>query len=198
MAKVIPALPRACMTENGAELCVVVPVRRDGFLLIFLSLWLAAWAFAEVMVAQWIFAGGEASPAVLLLVVWFVLWTVGGVWAILNGIWNAKGREQIRISGDTVSVRYEAFGIGKTRYFYPWAVKNLRVVEGFTPVAPFVMQMFSQSRQPSLKELTGIWSGPLSFDYGAKTYRFGAGMEEAEARQLLPHLLRRLSPDDPR
>ena len=31
----------------------------------------------------------------------------------------------------------------------------------------------------------GMRSGPLAFDYGAKTIRFGSGVDEAEARVIL-------------
>jgi hypothetical protein len=34
--------------------------------------------------------------------------------------------------------------------------------------------------------------GTIAFDYGARTYRFGSGMDEAEARAIVAHLQSRL------
>lgn len=39
--------------------------------------------------------------------------------------------------------------------------------------------------------------GMIAFDYGARTYRFGRGVDEAEAKQLVAELQRRLEPPEP-
>ena len=197
MAHITPPAPRARMTENNQELRVTVPARRDIFALVFISFWLVGWAFGEVTVCVGLLTGKATGAVDLLLLAWLLVWTCGGIWAVFNWCWNAKGHEEITVNGDTFAVRYSAFGIGRTWNFHPWAVRNVRVIENFVSPMPFWMQTFEQSRQANSKAATGIWHGPLAFDYGAKTYRFGAGMDEAEARDLLPHLLRRLSPDDP-
>jgi len=37
-----------------------------------------------------------------------------------------------------------------------------------------------------------IVPGVIAFDYGAKTYRFAAGIDEAEANDLIPKIKERL------
>jgi hypothetical protein len=34
----------------------------------------------------------------------------------------------------------------------------------------------------------GIGGGPVTFDYGARTFRFGASVDEAEARDIVNQL----------
>ncbi len=44
----------------------------------------------------------------------------------------------------------------------------------------------------------GVGGGTIAFDYGAKTYRFGAQLEEAEAKQIIQAVRERfIVPDDP-
>jgi hypothetical protein len=37
----------------------------------------------------------------------------------------------------------------------------------------------------------------IAFDYGARTYRFGRGIDEAQAKQVVAELQRRLEPREP-
>jgi len=39
--------------------------------------------------------------------------------------------------------------------------------------------------------LWGLTGGHIAFDYGAKTYRFGAGVDEAEAKQIVKQIVDR-------
>jgi hypothetical protein len=46
----------------------------------------------------------------------------------------------------------------------------------------------------------GWWlggNGTVAFDYGARTYRFGRGIDEAEAKQVVAELRPRLEPPGP-
>jgi hypothetical protein len=38
----------------------------------------------------------------------------------------------------------------------------------------------------------GVGGGALAFDYGPRTYRFGSGLDDAEAREVLEALAPRL------
>ena len=201
MAHITPPAPRARIEENGTELRVVVPARRNGFVLLFCPIWLLGWTIGEVGVMVVLFAGlihGKADgPPLLFLLAWLCGWTVGGAWVWFTFLWNLCGREEITACHDTFSVRYAIGRWGKTCEFDPRLIKRFEMQNaGFVPFA-WLSWFENQSTRMGGYQ-TGIWHGPLAFDYGAKTYRFGAGMDEAEARDLLPHLLRRLSPDDPK
>jgi hypothetical protein len=70
-----------------------------------------------------------------------------------------------------LTMRREPIGIPLRKGYDLLNVRNLRVV-------PFDESLWSR-RDP--------WTptGPLAFDYGARTVRFGAGIDEAEARMIV-------------
>ena len=65
------------------------------------------------------------------------------------------------------------FGLPLRKEYDLQHVRNLRVV-------PFDASIWS-----GRDSFGGMRGGPLAFDYGAKTVRFGTGIDEAEARMIL-------------
>jgi hypothetical protein len=61
------------------------------------------------------------------------------------------------------------------------SVKHLRV----EPLSLFPTDMGAALR------FWGIGGGPIAFDYGSKTLRFGAGLDDAEARDVIRDLRER-------
>ena len=186
MAKVVPPAPCARLIENGEALRVVIPARRD--------LVLSAFFLAAFISSIKTFGGGAKHRGLVDLLFLGVI----AAWGMFFCFWQAKGLEEVAVSATFFSVRYALFGIGKTWAFEPGRMRDLRVSSSYVPLSTWAA-WFGKRGKNGKREWnpTGIWTGPFAFDYGAKTYRFGAGMDEAEARDLLPHLLRRLSPDDP-
>ena len=178
------------MIENGDELGVLVPVRRDWFLLVFLSLVVVVFAKALVEMAL-----GKAKPPLSML---FLL--CYGSYALALWFWHVAGIEEITANTDAFSIRHSAFGMGATREFEPHKMCDLRVSPSHIPLSTWeAIRYFLLRRDIGYRRFSwNSWGGPLAFDYGDKTYHFGAGLTETEARELLPHLLRRLSPNDPR
>ena len=183
MAQVTPSAPRARTTENGQELRVFVPARRDLLLAAFML---------TFIVSPYLRRETRNDPFFLIC---GAVFAVGATFCLL---WQAKGVEEIAVSDTAFSVRYSLFGGGKAWEFDPGKMRDLRVSSNYVAMSTWTA-WFGTRRKNKLREWnpTGIWCGPLAFDYGAKTYRFGAGLDEAEARDVLPHLLRRLSTDDP-
>ena len=95
------------------------------------------------------------------------------------------------------SLRYTIFGKGTTRLYEPRRVCDLRVSPDYAPLSTWERFLVFFRLRPRTKGKwePGPWGGPLAFDTDKGTVRFGAGL--TEARDLLPHLLRRLSSDDP-
>ena len=67
-------------------------------------------------------------------------------------------------------------------------ISNLRVSP--QPFNPF---NFSASLQ-----FWGVGGGAIAFDYGARTYRFGGGVDEAEANQIIATIKERYKLSLPR
>ncbi len=156
-----------------------MPARRSWFVLLFLSAWLVGWAFGEVSVIRQLTNPTEKTP-VLFLLVWLTGWTVGGTFAFAAVLWQLGGREVLSVDTATLAHRVEAFGIGRSRTYKLSEVKILRATE--YSANPFTNQA------ALMPPLTGSGLGPVAFDYGARTFRVAAALEEAEAKVLVARL----------
>ena len=108
------------------------------------------------------------------MVGWLGAWTVGGCAAIAYWMWSVAGHEIISLTPTSLAIRRDILGFGRSREYDLPSVKNLRVDR-----AP-INNSFTWS-SPSRSML----GGAIAFDYGSKTFRFGGGVDEAEASQLI-------------
>lgn len=175
MAKRQTADSRITITDTSQGLRIVMPCRRSWFVILFLVFWLCGWAVAEVMVANQ-FLNGDAPPeGEFFMMTWFGVWTVGGVFAIYAWLWQVMGKEMVTVHGQTFITRRDIGGFGFDKEYDLLQMRDLRVGQvGFNPLE------FSSSLQ-----LWGVGGGVIAFEYGEKTYRFGAGLDEAEAKQAV-------------
>lgn len=165
---------RSSSSEGPDGLRIVIPARTSTFAVIFLLVWLIGWAFGEASATRQILS--EKDPAGdLFLVVWLALWTIGGARAALGCLWMLQGYEVLFLRPGVLGVRREIFGVGRSAEYGVDAVKNLRV-------APLESSL-RRRRDP-----WGTSTGRIAFDYDAKTIRVGAGVDEAEAREIVADL----------
>ena len=181
MPHVEPAKSRAAIDETGSGLQITIPPKRNWFGIVFLVFWLIGWTvgggFALFAVSQ------EKTPtfARLFLAVWLCGWALGEYSATSTLLWNLGGKEIITADGFSLALKRDIFGHGATRQFTLHEVKRLRVsssgenLQGST---------FALKRN---RTTTGV----IAFDYGADTIRFGEGIEEAEAHELISALKHR-------
>ncbi len=187
MSYVIPSTARYRLDDGVDTLNFSIPAQKHWFYLLFGMIWLTVWAFAELMVGGMILVGvvavitGDASldegafPGLFMLV-WFTLWTLGGTSVLFTLLWQLMGVETIRIGANDLMVQRRVLGIGRSKLYDAQYLRGLRVV----PSESFLMR---QRRNPYYVWIFNV--GTLAFDYGAKTYRIGADLEEAEARDML-------------
>jgi hypothetical protein len=180
-----PAKPRAQVVDGASGLRVTIPARRVWFLVFFLPVWLAGWVVGEVAVGGRLFTDPPSGGEGFFLLVWLVLWTVGGLLFTFFWLWNLAGKEVITLDEEALTIRYALGSTGWSRRFDRREVRDLRV---------------SQSVTMDFRSSFGWWlggNGTVAFDYGARTYRFGRGIDEAEAKQVVAELRRRLEPPEP-
>lgn len=172
MGKIQPADARITITETPHGLRIVMPCRRSWFVIGFLGFWICGWAVAEIMVAIQ-FLNGDAPPeGELFMLAWFGIWTVSGMLAIYAWLWQVWGKEIVIAQGQTFKTRRDIGGFGFDKKYDLQQIRNLHVRQvGFNPFD------FSSSLQ-----LWGIGGGVIAFDYGTRIYRFGAGLDETEAK----------------
>ena len=169
MTRVDPGKSRVTVSEEAGALRFVIPAGRHWFMTLFLPFWLLGWAWGEVTVLSKLIEGGTGAPTVFLWS-WLGAWTVGGLWTIYTLAWNAVGRELVVVDGSTFVLRREILGVGRSKEFDCAQVRGLRA-----------------SRETVSYGSEGGWvrTRNLAFDYGARTCRFGEGLDEAEAQQLV-------------
>jgi len=177
MPTVEPSLPRAQMQDLGYQLNITIPqakgMARWGTSA-FLLFWLGGWALGEGF-AIWAligtFSGGRTDGGLpgfgaVFLLVWLAFWTFGGLAAGLKVIGLLFGRDEITATTDELTIHSRP--IGRPKQYIAHEVKDLRVDDT---------------------------TNSIKFDYGAKTVRFGSGLEEAELKQIAELLRARLQLD---
>ncbi len=186
MATIKPPVARSTASESPDGLLIIIPAKKNWFLMLFLGFWLMGWLFGEVAVLHQVIRGQSSHWATanqngpiglnVFLFGWLGLWTVGGGLAIITWLWNLVGVEKILIGPLTLMMKREVLGIGPTREYELASVNNLRINMGLSN---------SRFQMSPLQLLNG---GTIAFDYGAKTFHFGVGLDEAEAGQILARI----------
>jgi hypothetical protein len=174
---------RTSIEERPEGLCFIVPARRQIFPLLFLPVWLAGWALGEGFAISGLRAGSGADA---FLLIWLIGWTLGGCWTLFSWLWMLAGQERIVLGPAALTHRYELFGIGRTREYELGNVRRLRVSSN--PIKTWA----SGSRSWYL----GLSGGVIAFDYGAKTIRFGASLDEPEGQMIVSRLKERYGFND--
>ena len=158
--------------EDGMR--YTLPPRKVVGQMIIAPVLLAAWAFGEALAIRML---GEPSMPMLEQIVWLIFWTLAGLGTLYDWLSQAVGRELITLSSGTLKIKRNVVGFEPTREYDMATIRNLRVSS--------VRQNWHRRRQ-----LSGFANGPIAFDYGPKTMRFGAGVGEEEARMIVDELRR--------
>jgi len=175
MAKVQPSDTRITISDTVEGLRIVMPCRRSWFVIWFLGFWICGWAVGEVVVTRQYLQGDAPPDGELFILTWLGVWTVGGLVAMYAWSWQVIGKEILTVHGQQFTIRRDIAGVGFDKEYNLVEMRDLRVqLPGFNPID------VSSSLQ-----LWGVGGGVMVFDYGARTYRFGAGLDEAEAKQVM-------------
>src|SRR5262249_34165742 len=116
------------------------------------------------------------------LAFWLLGWAAGELCVLAVVAWQLVGLEQLSIVSGNLVQRVSIAGIGRDREFSGAEIRNLRA-------SPQVIPGWADQRA-YWPPLFGSGNGAIAFDYGARTYRIGASLDEAEARQIVATLSR--------
>ena len=203
MPIVQPPKQRHSMQEEGTSLKFTIPSPKQYFMIFFLGFWLIFWTFGEFAALGIVFGGilqlvlknpvalqevGAGGLAGLLgggifMLVWLTGWTIGGGLALYTFLWQLAGKEIVEVSYEMIKIQNAIFGVGRTKEYSATDIKDFRI----SPIAA-ENDLFGWTRTRS------VWGRPgglLAFDYGARTFRFGGGVDEAEAKQILEKIVTR-------
>jgi hypothetical protein len=181
MAKLHPNPSRIIVTDTSQGLRIVMPSSRSWFVILFLGFWICGWAVAEYMVSSQFLKGDAPPEGEWFMLAWFGVWTVAGLFAIYALLWQVMGKEMVAVHGQTFKTRQDIGGFGFIKKYDLVQMRDLRTTQvSFNPL-----------NLASSLQLWGVGGGIIAFDYGAKTIRFGAGLDEAEAKQVVSAIKQR-------
>ena len=178
-----PAPPRATIADEPEGLRITIPARRYWYAIVFLALWSVGWFFAEKATLFQVFDPETAPPGKAFLTLWLLLWTAAGAFVIYTWLWIVSGREVLLFDATSLTISRETALFARARNFDADNVRDLRTAPTMGPC--------SLMDARSTFVLWGLTGGHIAFDYGAKTYSFGAGVDEAEAKQIVKQIVDR-------
>jgi hypothetical protein len=165
--------------DDGVALRITIPARKSWLAIVMLCVWICFWGSAEENALRGRFGillpvtlpASALSP--LLLSAWIFIWSVGGIAVAYVAIWMVFGTERVSIDPTRMTVESEPFSFPSRRVFDATRVYGMRV-------APAIR------RPPDGGfNLATLREGPIAFDYGWRTFRFGGDIDEAEAAQIV-------------
>jgi hypothetical protein len=157
---------------------IVIPAKRNWFITLFIGAWLCGWLVGEIMAPTSFLLGARDAGTRLFIVAWFVMWTIGGGFAIYIFLWSLVGRERVLVSSSLLTIKREVFGLGRLREYELAHVSDVRV-------SPRTYNPFDFR---SGLQFWGVGGGAIAFDHGAATVRFGAALEEGEAKSIVARM----------
>ena len=172
-------LGRARITETSDLLTIEIPSRKEWFMVIFLTLWLSFWLFGVASIVPTMLSNTSfrSGPSMMFLVVWLFGFVGGGAYGLYIWVKLIFGIEISEFSSKSISIGEKILFHERGQSFESNSILRLREL----PVP-----------EPTWFDQRYHWTGggaSLGFDYGSRTVRFGRGIDEAEATQLLERIV---------
>jgi hypothetical protein len=174
MAKVDIGKGRTTINELPHGIEVIIPAKKNYFIILFLAFWMIGWFFGEVSAINTLLDSDSKAPKLFMLA-WLGGWSVGGAFAIFIWLWNVKGKEIVRINGIELQHKRDFVLFSRSKEYEIANIKDLRANPQNTSMFGFNNGM----------EFWGFSGGAVAFDYGHSTHKFGSGLDEAEAKHIV-------------
>jgi hypothetical protein len=171
--------PRFVVESVDGNEQIVIPARRNLFVMFFLLCWLGGWTFGGVMAITTLWSKGFQP----FLVFWLGGWALGEAYVGMTLCWQFFGAEIIRVPGSDLEINNRMLGFTRKKLFRGNEIRDL---SSHTPLA------FGQTNQMPLPFLISNKTGSVKFTYGARTIFVAAGLDEAEGRLIVDRLRKRL------
>lgn len=170
---------RAKIFRNGNNIEVQIPTKKNWFVIIFLTAWMGGWFMGESFAITTLFFGDTPLLANAFLLFWLTGWTVGGLFCITILLWSIAGQEIIKVENGVIEIGRQIFSLKRSKKYHINEVRQLSINPTFDN------DVWGMGYQ---RNLFGLKSGVLKFDYGLKTLKFAGGIDEAEGRLLIETL----------
>src|SRR5436305_285734 len=99
-----PYKGRAIIIDNITNLQIIIPSKRNWFIIIFVGAWLGGWLMGEIFALGLLIGFLRGQPQDLFILFWLIAWTAGGFMAFKAFLWNLIGKEIITVGPDRLVV----------------------------------------------------------------------------------------------
>ena len=172
-----PYAGKASIQESFNEIKITIPSKTVIFVPIFFTFWLCGWAFGEVSALTMLLKGGFAS---FFMLFWLAGWTAGGLFALRALVWYVAGKEIITVGQGELTIDKKNLIFYKAKTYSLNDARRFRVRD----YKPAGTALFGRRN-----DLGGFsQTGTIQFDYGMKTIKCAAGVDDAEATFILQKL----------
>jgi len=187
-----PPPPRHTVEKLNDSVRIILPRKKNIFRLLWFGIWLLFFGFviSSVFYILVLMIGGVTGllgdvsadtgnniafivPIVTLLGLVIILLLMGGM-GIYAFLWQIAGKEIIEVNLQSLKLSRQIIRWIRSNSFSLESVSDLRVSQ-----PRWEMTQLSPIR--TLPRHNGM----IAFDYGAKTFRFGLDIDEAEAKQII-------------
>jgi hypothetical protein len=176
-----PSSGRAQIFKTGNNLEIQIPTKKSWPGIIFLSLWLCGWLVGEIFSIRQLIIDETPLFTNLFLLIWVIFWTIGGAAALFTLLWLIAGIEIIKVENGIFEIQKKILGWIRTKEYQ---ISEIRVLS-VNPLAEgsVTWGKGGNGNTNTLKFDTGS----IKFCYGAKTLKFGAGIDQAEGQVLIDY-----------
>ncbi len=185
-----PTQPRYKVQQLNDGIQIVLPSKKNFFLIIWFVLGLAMWLYmtgSVVYITSLLIIGLGSNNGMWFFIgflAFMLMFLVGlGAYVIYSLLWQFTGKELIIVKNDVLRISRQIFNRSKFLEYSMQSISDLRA-SAPQPVLFTSVKIF--------KNISGQ-NGMIAFDYGAKTIRFGFEIDEAEAKQIVSILQESLS-----
>lgn len=127
---------------------------------------------------------GLNVPPIPVSIFLIIILTVAAGSGVYNFVWLISGREIVEVTTQSITIHRVALGLGPSKVFSGTQIKDLRVSPSNMNFDHPILMIYDTYYFPSHH----VDIGTLAFDYGAETFKFGGGVNEAEAKQILAEI----------
>jgi hypothetical protein len=155
--------------ESSLEITTSINMFKNGFMIVFAIFfsifWVAFGAFSIYMIIEDITSDFPFTLPQIIYVL-PVEWLVGSIFLALVFIWRFTFKEIFVVSDQEIVVNQQSRIFSRSSHYLAEHINDLRAA-------------------------TSYFNKPIMFDYGARTMRFGQGLDEAEAKQIVARIQER-------
>ncbi len=171
------------LEKGSSEIEIIFYPEKRWFSVIFLCVWIMGWAVAEIIVIDQLINQEKIfdinfsteNDSNLFLFVWVIIWTYGGIMAIISLLWEVSGEQYVYINRRNLKIEKRLGFISKTKVFDLDKINGLMITQKTKNSKTQEFYRSSFFRQV----------GYIGFYYKGKKIRFGLDIKKEEAGDIL-------------